>query len=360
MALTIPSSTKRVHLAKRPKDFIDDETFALETIPLRKPGPGEVVVRIDYVALDAAMRGWIRDMRSYVPPVKIGETMRAYALGTVLTDGKTVKKGDRVIGILGWTEFVTIGESSLRKITWVFLVGYFRVDFEGGICSPPPQTDALDFLNSLGLTGLTAYFGLLRVGNIKPGETLVVSGAAGATGSTVCQFGKLLGAKVIGIAGAADKCKWLVDDLGIDKAYNYKEKGWKDAFKKEVKTLDVFFDNVGGDTLDFFLTRLNQNARIVLCGAISGYNSQSFSGLRNYMALITQRAKIEGFLTMDYANQYPEAEAAIARWIREGKLKRRFQIETGLAECPQHLSLLFNGGNTGKLIVRISKEQARL
>ncbi|KAF9507506.1 hypothetical protein BS47DRAFT_1488813 [Hydnum rufescens UP504] len=342
MALTIPSSTKRVHLAKRPKDFIDGQTFALETIPLRTPGPGEVVVRVDYVALDAAMRGWIRDMRSYVPPVKIGETMRAYALGTVLTDAKTVKKGDRVIGMFGWAEFVTVGESSLRKIT------------------PPPYTDALDFLNLLGLTGLTAYFGLLRVGNIKPGETLVVSGAAGATGSTVCQFGKLLGAKVIGIAGAADKCKWLVDDLGIDKAYNYKDKGWKDAFKKEVRTLDVFFDNVGGDTLDFFLTRLNQNARVVLCGAISGYNSQSFSGLRNYMALITQRAKIEGFLTMDYADQYSEAEAAIARWIREGKLKRKFHIETGLAECPQHLALLFQGGNTGKLVVRISQEQARL
>jgi len=340
--LTVPSSTRRVYLAKRPTGVINDETFVHETVQVRKPGPDEVVVRIDFVSLEAAMRGWLRDVRSYIAPVKIGETMRAFTLATVLTDGKTLKKGDIVVGTLGWAEHWTAKESSLRKII------------------PPPGSDALDYLSAMGLNGMTAYFGLFRIGEIKPGETLVVSGAAGATGSLVCQIGKIMGAKVIAIAGSADKCMWLVDELGVDKAYNYKEKGWKEAFKKEVRFLDVYFDNVGGEILDFFLSRLNKKAHIVLCGAISGYNDQVPRGLRNYAALISQSAKLHGFIVFEFAAEYPEGEAAIARWIKEGKLKRRFHIETGLEDCPKHLAGLFEGSNTGKLVVRISKDQAKL
>jgi len=210
------------------------------------------------------------------------------------------------------------------------------------------------------MTGMTAYFGLLRVGEIKAGQTLVVSGAAGATGSLVCQIGKIKGAKVIGIAGAADKCKWLVDELGIDAAYNYKEKGWEAKFKKEVGYLDVFFDNVGGEMLDYFLTRLNKDAKIVLCGAISAYNAPTPRGLNNYLGLISQRARIQGFIVFDYESEYPAAEEEMAKWIHEGKLKRKYHFETGLEKCPEYLTMLYDGGNTGKLIVKISKESAKL
>jgi len=301
-----------------------------------------VLVRVDVVSLDPAMRGWLRDVRSYVPPVKIGETMRAGGLGTVMTDGKSLRKGDIVIGQPGWAEYVAINESSVRKVT------------------PTAGTDVIDYLGPLGMTGMTAYFGTILVGQVKAGQTLVVSGAAGATGSMVCQIGKILGAKVIGIAGNADKCKWLVEELGIDKAYNYKEKDWQTKFKKEVGYLDVFFDNVGGDMLDFFLTRLNQHAKIVICGAISDYNKSRPQGIRNYTSLIAMRATMQGFVVFDYANEYPKAREDITKWIKAGKIKRKFHIEEGLENCPEYLKLLFSGGNEGKLLVTISKEKPRL
>jgi len=171
---------------------------------------------------------------------------------------------------------------------------------------------------------------------------------------------KILGAKVIGVAGSADKCKWLVEELGIDKAYNYKEKDWQTKFKKEVGYLDVFFDNVGGDMLDFFLTRLNKNANIVVCGAISDYNKSRPQGIRNYTALISMRATMQGFVVLDYANEYAKARADIAKWIKAGKIKRKFHIEEGLENCPEYLKLLFNGGNDGKLLVTISKQNPKL
>jgi len=210
------------------------------------------------------------------------------------------------------------------------------------------------------VVGMTAYFGLLEVGEVKSGQTVVVSGAAGATGSLVCQIAKIKGAKVIGIAGADDKCTWLVEDLGIDKAYNYKEKEWQNKFRKEVGHLDLFFDNVGGSILDFMLTRLNTNARIVLCGAISAYNSSKPPGLNNYATIISMRARIQGFIVFDYTSEYPKAIAEMSKWISEGKLKRKYHIEAGLEKCPEHLQLLFRGENTGKLLVRISQEASRL
>jgi NADPH-dependent curcumin reductase CurA len=189
----------------------------------------------------------------------------------------------------------------------------------------------------------------LDVGKIKAGETLVVSGAAGATGSLVCQIGKLKGAKVIAIASAS-KCAYLKDELGVDAALDYKSPSFAKDFRDTVGYLDVFFDNVGGEILDLALTRLKKGARIALCGAISAYNSNGQpEGIKNYLTLIAQRAKIEGFIVFDYRDRYAEGEAEMAKWIKEGKLKRRYQIEEGLEQCPQHLGLLFSGGNTGKL-----------
>jgi len=208
----------------------------------------------------------------------------------------------------------------------------------------------------LGMPGLTAYFGLFDVGKIKAGETLVVSGAAGAVGSVACQLGKIKGARVIALAGSDDKVAWLENELGVDKALNYKSPTFVADFKRHVGYLDVYFDNVGGSTLDLCLGRLKKGARVALCGAISAYNQVKPTGLQAYLNLISQRAKIEGFIVFDYVDQYESAIKEMAQWIGEGKLKRKFHIVEGLEKTPQHLNLLFTGGNTGKLVVKVSKD----
>lgn len=346
--MTFPSEATKVVLAERPKGNVDDSTFRTEKVPLASLSPSkptEVLVRVDYVSMDPAMRGWLNDTRSYIAPVQIGETMRAGGIGTVVKVHETESKfkiGDVVQGFFGWTNYALMDESRLTAI------------------NPPPGATALDYLGTLGSTALTAYFGLLDVGQLKSGDTCVVSGAAGAVGSVVCQIAKLKGAKVIAIAGSDEKCKWLETDLGVDKALNYKSTSFRDDFKKNVGYLDVYFDNVGGDILDLCLTRLNKGARIALCGAISDYNSKP-KGLTGYLSLISQRAKIEGFLVFDYASRYGEAQTELAQWLKEGKLKRRFHIEQGLEKCPKHLNGLFTGVNTGKMVVQISSmEPSRL
>ncbi|CAE6440467.1 unnamed protein product [Rhizoctonia solani] len=336
-----PAKSARVFLSERPKGHISDKTFKSETAALPTPNADQVIVRVDYVSIDPAMRGWINDARSYLPPVQIGETMRSIAIGTVVHGNDQFKEGDVVEGALGWAEYVVISAKDVQKR------------------SPPEGTTAIDYLGPLGMTGMTAYFGLLEVGKVKAGETLVVSGAAGATGSVVCQIGKLKGARVIALASAS-KCSYLLNELGVDAALDYKSPTFVKDFRDTVGYLDVFFDNVGGEILDLALTRLKKNARIVLCGAISAYNATGQpEGIKNYLTVISQRARIEGFIVFDYKHRYPEAEAQMAKWINEGKLKRRYQIEEGLEQCPQHLKLLFSGGNTGKLLVKISKEAAK-
>jgi hypothetical protein len=200
----------------------------------------------------------------------------------------------------------------------------------------------------------------LDVGKIKAGETLVVSGAAGSVGSVACQIGKIYGAKVIGIAGSDDKCRWLKEELKIDAALNYKSPTFQDEFKEAVGYLDVFFDNVGGEILDFALTRLNKGARIVLCGAISQYNAPKPMGISAYLNLISQRAKMEGFVVLDYADRYPEAFTNLSKWTSEGRIIRKFHIVEGLEKAPVSLPLLFSGGNTGKLVVCVSGPGAKL
>ncbi|KAG9104843.1 hypothetical protein FRC06_008073 [Ceratobasidium sp. 370] len=339
--MSVPKESKRVFLSERPKGPISDTTFKSEVIALPTPNDDQVIVRVDYVSLDPAMRGWLNDTRSYVPPVQIGETMRAGGIGTIVKGNNQLEPGDIVHGQLGWAEYVVVEAKTLRKL------------------SPPEGSTAIDYLGPLGMTGMTAYFGLFEVGQVKAGETLVVSGAAGATGSLVCQLGKLKGAKVIAIA-SGPKCDYLVNELGVDAALDYKSPTFAQEFKDKVGYLDVFFDNVGGEILDLALTRLNKGARIALCGAISAYNSAGKpEGIKNYLSLISQRAKIEGFIVFDYKDKFAQGEADMAKWIKEGKLKRRYQVEEGLEQCPQHLGLLFSGGNTGKLLVKISKEGSK-
>lgn len=337
-----PRTFSQIVLRERPVADILPDTFEPKTKAFDElhVGKSQALVQVTYLSLDPAMRGWIRDRRSYLPPVKIGEVMRSGGLGVVVSvgEGSKFQKGDLVSGGFGWTEYAVMDDKSMQKI------------------SPPPGSTSLDFLNTLGMTGMTAYFGLHDVGQLKAGETLVVSGAAGAVGALVCQLGKRAGARVIGIAGTADKCAWLEGELGVDKALNYKSPTFREDFGKAVGYLDVYFDNVGGEILELALSRLNQNARIVLCGGISSYNDPQPKGLTGYLNLISQRAKMQGFIVFDYAKQYPVAVKEIAAGLADGSIKSKFHIVEGLHNAPSALPMLFSGANVGKLVVKVSDE----
>ncbi|CAE6410849.1 unnamed protein product [Rhizoctonia solani] len=338
--MAFPKQTRRVFLSENPQGYITEATFKSETIDLPTPDVEQVIVRVDYLSLDPAMRVWLNNNVTYVPPVQVGETMRGGGVGTVVYGNDRIKTGDMVYGTLGWADYIVASAQTLRKL------------------EPPEGFAALDYLGPLGTTGMTAYFGLLEVGKLKSGETLVVSAAAGAVGSLVCQMGKIKGARVIAIA-SGPKCAWLTNDLGVNAALDYKSPNFANEFGEVVGGLDVFFDNVGGEILDLALTRLNKGARVVLCGTISTYNNVGLSdskGIKNYSSLIIQRAEIRGFVVYDYRKQYEAAEANIIKWIRDGKLKCQYQIERGLERCPQHFGLLFSSGNTGKLVVKVSNE----
>jgi len=249
-------------------------------------------------------------------------------------EGSKFSVGDEVSGAVGWREYAVLNDKFVTKLPAI------------------TGAKALDFLGPLGHVGMTAYFGLLDVGKIKAGETLFVSGAAGAVGSITCQIGKIMGLKVVAIAGSDDKVEWLKKEIGVDVAINYKAPDFKDQVHA-AGYADVYFDNVGGDMLNLMMTRMAMRGRIVLCGAISDYNSKP-KGLTHYTSLIAQRAKIEGFVVMDYAKQYPVGMKAIAGWIDKGLLKRKFHIVNGLDAAPNALTLLYSGGNTGKLVVKVS------
>ncbi|KAF5359397.1 hypothetical protein D9756_003399 [Leucocoprinus leucothites] len=339
-----PQTYKRIVLNSRPVGDFEPDTFRTEVLPftsLGKPGKQEALVQCTWISLDPAMRGFVRDARSYLPPVQIGETMRAQGVGVVIAVGEDskLKVGDYVTGSWGMTEYALVQDKILDKLELY------------------PGVQPLDYLNTLGTSGLTAYFGLKKIGEIKPGEKLVISGAAGSVGVIACQLGKAAGAKVYAIAGSPDKCEWLEKELGVEKAFNYKSSTFLEDFKNSVGYLDVYFDNVGGDILDFMLTRLNKNARIALCGAISAYNSAKPKGLQAYLNLISQRAKIQGFIVFDYVKEYPIALSEMGKGLASGKIKRRFHVvEGGIEQAPKALPLLFTGGNTGKLVVKVSEE----
>ncbi|KAJ6576402.1 hypothetical protein DFH09DRAFT_1246372 [Mycena vulgaris] len=327
---------KRIVLNSRPDGDIEPTTFRTETLPLDlKPGAHEVLVQVTWLSLDPAMRGYIRDARSYLPPVQIGETMRAQGLGVVIQagSGSALKVGQLVSGAFGWTEFAVMKDSHVEKIT---------------------TYSAYGFPDLLSLPGLTAYFGLRDICDLKPGDRMLVSGAAGSVGSVVCQLGKRAGATVYAIAGSQEKCEWLEKELGVDKAFNYKSPTFRADFKT-AGYIDVYFDNVGGDILDMVLTRLNK-AKLQLCGAISQYNATKPKGLQNYLTLISQRAKIQGFIILDYTREFPAAIEEMARGLADGSLKRKFHIVEGLEQAPVALPMLFSGGNTGKLVVKVSDE----
>ncbi|KAF2810856.1 NAD(P)-binding protein [Mytilinidion resinicola] len=334
-----------VTLAERPKaDIIPGETFKVEERPLPKENDlkeGEVIFEARYLSLDPAMRGWLNDVRSYVPPVQIGEVMRGLAAG-VVTASKSEKfpVGTTATGTVGWTEVAVVNEKALEKV------------------EIPRNGKLTDSLGVLGMTGLTAYFGLLRIGAPKAGETVVVSGAAGATGSVVGQIAKIYGAHVIGVCGSDSKCSWLKEELGFDEAVNYKDPEFAKKFRDVTKNfIDVFFDNVGGDVLDLALTRAKKDARFVICGGISQYNAVEKKGPANYLMIISMRIRMQGFIVFDFESEYPEARKELAQWLAEGKIKRKETIlKGGLKEADKGLVQLYKGVNTGKLLVEVKPE----
>ncbi len=325
-------------LAQRPVGLPSRDTFSYVETPLGEPGPGQILVKNAYLSIDPAMRGWMNDAKSYIPPVGIGEVMRALGVGEVVaSQHPDYAVGDHVNGPVGVQDYF-LGEPK----------GFYKVD--------PKRAPLPMYLSALGMTGMTAYFALLDVGAPKAGETVVISGAAGAVGSIAGQIAKLKGCRVVGIAGGADKCKFLVDELGFDGAIDYKSEDVIAGLKRECpKGVDVYFDNVGGDILDAVLTRINFKARVVICGAISQYNSkEAMKGPVNYLQLLVKSARMEGMVVMTYAPRFAEAAQEMGGWLASGKLKSKEDIVSGLETFPETLLKLFSGENFGKLVLKVS------
>jgi NADPH-dependent curcumin reductase len=324
-------------LAARPVGLPKRTDWDYVEEPAREPGPDEVLIKVQYLSLDPAMRGWMNEGKSYIPPVQIGEVMRAGGVGEVIaSDHPDFKAGDTVYGSLGIQEYATLDGKGLTKI-------------DTKLASAPV------FLGALGMPGMTAYFGLLDIGKPHPGQTVVVSGAAGAVGTVVGQIAKIKGCRVVGIAGGKEKCDYLVRELGFDAAIDYKSEDVKKSLRAACpQGVDVYFDNVGGEILDTVLTQLARHARIVICGAISQYNSTTgVRGPANYMSLLVNRASMTGMVVFDYADRYADAMKEMAGWIGAGKLKTREDIAEGLQTFPETLLKLFKGENTGKLILKL-------
>ena len=328
-------------LASRPVGMVTAENFSFESVPVEHPGEGEVLVKVLAISLDPAMRGWMNDAKSYIAPVEIGAVMRAGGAGKVVeSNHPDFKPGDYVTGITGVQEYARLPGKGVHKIDLSFA----------------PLTA---YLGVLGMPGMTAYFGLLDVGAAKEGETVVVSGASGAVGAVVGQIAKIKGCKVIGIAGGIDKCDYTVKELGFDAVIDYKAQDVKKALREHCpKGIDVYFDNVGGDILDAALANLAFKGRVAICGAISVYNATTPpKGPANYLSLLVNRARMEGFIVFDFAARYGEAARAMAGWIKEGKLKHREDvIDGGVDAFVTTLNKLFTGENFGKLVLTIAKE----
>lgn len=330
----------RFTLASRPVGMPKRTDWAYDEEQVRELHEGELLIRVLLISLDPAMRGWMKQNRSYIPPVPIGEVMRALALGrAVASRNPDFAVGKHVSGTFGVQE-------------------YFISEGKGLIEADPRVAPLPTFLNVLGMTGMTAYFGLLETGQPQPGDTVVVSAAAGAVGSVVGQIAKIKGCRAVGIAGGADKCRYLVTDLGFDAAIDYKSENVTEALRDSCpQGINIYFDNVGGDILEAALANLARGARVVICGAISQYNNTGpVQGPSNYLSLLVNRASMKGVLVFDYADRYAEAARVMAGWMAAGKLKSREHVVEGLETFPDTLLKLFKGENLGKLILKVVED----
>jgi NADPH-dependent curcumin reductase CurA len=335
----MPDRNRRLVLAERPTGVVDASTVRLEEADVPEPGPGEALAQVRYVSIDPTIRTWMDDAPGYLPPIAIGEVVRSGGIAEVLSSSSELyEPGDLLFGMTGWQDYVIAdgGERALQKL--------------------PAGISPTVALGALGITGMTAYFGMTDVGRVKEGDVVVVSGAAGATGSAAGQIAKLKGAaKVVGIAGGPRKCAWIVEELGFDAAIDYKGEDVAARLRESCPDgIDLYFDNVGGEILNACLARLALRGRIVLCGAISSYNDRgAAAGPSNYPALIIRRGRMEGFLILDYFDRFAQAQAELGGWLAAGRLKSAEHVVEGLQNAPDALNLLFTGGNTGKVIVQL-------
>jgi NADPH-dependent curcumin reductase len=334
----MPQTNRQVRLAARPSGLPRPADWEFTSEPVPVPGPGEFVVGITHLSLDPAMRGWMNAVRSYVPPVEIGAVMRAGGIGRVTaSEHPGFAVGEYVSGFFGVQEYALSDGQGVTKV-------------DTSLAEPTT------YLGVLGMTGLTAYFALLDTGQAKEGDTVVVSGAAGAVGSVAGQIAKIKGCQVIGIAGGQEKCRLVTEEFGFDACIDYRLPHLRRTLRELApRGVDVYFDNVGGEILDDVLTCLARKARVVICGAISQYNESQVRGPANYQMLIVARASMTGMLVFDYADRYPEAMAELAGWYRSGRLVSRETLVTGSVEdFPGTLLKLFEGANTGKLILELN------
>jgi NADPH-dependent curcumin reductase CurA len=330
---------RRMVLAERPTGMVNEQTVRLEDAEIPQPAAGEALARVRYLSIDPTIRTWMDDAPGYLPPIAIDEVVRSGGVAEIVdSNSEQYAPGDLVFGYTGWQDYVIADEG------------------ERAYQALPEGVSPTMALSLFGITGMTAYFGLIDVGRVKEGDVVVVSGAAGATGSTVGQIAKIKGAaKVIGIAGGPQKCSWIAEELGFDATIDYKSDDVGARLRELAPDgIDLYFDNVGGEILDACLAQLALRGRIVLCGAISGYNDRgAVTGPANYRNLIIKRGRMEGFLILDYFDRLPEAQAEIAGWLASGKIKSVEHIVEGLESAPEALNLLFTGGNTGKVIVQV-------
>jgi NADPH-dependent curcumin reductase CurA len=336
---------RRIRLRSRPEGRIDDSTFELVEEAVPEPGAGQALVRNLYLSVDPTNRVWIREEPSYLPPVGIGDVMRSGAIGRVVaSNSDTYRQGSLVTGLLGWQDYVLVGEG------------------QDTLAMPLPEIEAPPeaMVGLLGITGLTAYFGIEDIGKPKAGETVVVSAAAGAVGSVAGQLASNRGARVVGIAGGADKCSWLVDELSFDAAIDRHDEHWRELLAEACPDgVDVDFENVGGEIMDEVFGMLNLHSRVVLCGMISQYNAtEPPRPPRNFFRFIAQRVRLQGFIVFDYLERYPEATAKLAQLAAEGKIKHRDTVVEGLEKAPEAVNMLFEGENYGKLMVKVAEDGA--
>jgi NADPH-dependent curcumin reductase CurA len=328
----------RVLLAQRPDGLVREDDFVRDVQPVPEPGDGEVLVRTEWLGIDATVRTWLSKAEGYIEPVEIGDVVRGSGVGRVVASrSRRIPEGSMVATLTGWQEYAVVGDDPMLTTPLA----------EG--------TDPLAALGVFGANGLTAYVGLTEIGRVRDGETVVVSAAAGATGSIAVQIAKILGCRVIGIAGTDEKCAWLVEDLGLDGAINHRTEDIPARLRELCpKRVDVFFDNTGGPILDAVLGRLADHARVVLCGAISSYNDRHKPpGPPNYLNLISRRARMEGFISWDHRGRWGEITDTLAGWVADGRLRHRSHVFEGLESAPQALNAMFTGENIGKIVVRV-------
>lgn len=333
-----PTSQKQIQLAERPKGMPDSSTFKFIETEVPKPDQGQVIVRTLYLSVDPYMRGRMQDTKSYVEPFPLNEVIQGGVVGEVVqSNSDSFERGDVVVGMLGWQEYSAASEKDIRKVDPTIA----------------PVTTALGIL---GMPGLTAYFGLLHIGQPKEGETVVVSGAAGAVGSIVGQIAKIKGARVVGIAGSDEKISYLKNELGFDETINYKTQNVEEALEKACPNgVDVYFDNVGGEISDAVYSILNKFARVPICGAISSYNKEDEDlGPRVQTKLIKSSALMKGFVVSDYASHFGEGAKQLGQWVQEGKLKYEETIVEGFDSIPDAFLGLFKGENKGKQLVKVA------